>query len=150
MIINPAENTQALRSIFLAGTIDMGKSDDWQSKFIEMFDSDAVVIANPRREMAPLSEREIDEQIRWELHHIKKADAIFMNFEPGSSSPITLLELGLCLGMRDKKMVVVCPKAFYRYQNVKITVGEFRRHNLKFAETWKGGLEDFRTLWRQE
>ena len=147
MILTPSDG-RALKTIFLAGTIDMGNSKDWQSEFIELFNNDHIAIANPRRVVSLEAENDIDFQIRWELTQIKKADAIFMYFAPGSMSPITLLELGLCLQMKDKKMVVVCPKSYSRYQNVKITVDEFRRPNLKFAESWAGGIEDFKTLFR--
>ncbi len=65
----------------------------------------------------------MDYQVGWELGHLEKADFILMNFLPGSQSPITLLELGLFA--RSGKLHVVCPKEYYRYDNVRITCGRY-------------------------
>lgn len=147
MVITPGD-MRALTTVFLAGTIDMGNSVDWQSEVITMLDGPNIRIANPRRVIALEAIEDIDFQIRWELYHIKKADAIFMYFAPGSKSPITLLELGLILGMPEKKIVVVCSKGFDRYQNVRMTVDEFKHPNLRFTDTLHGGVEDFRSMIR--
>lgn len=148
MVITP-ENRRSTTNIFLAGTIDMGKSVDWQSEVIKYLDCPEVQIANPRRVVGPKDSEEIEFQIKWELHEIQKSDAVFMNFVPGSKSPITLLELGLCLMMPKLLMVVVCPPEYARHQNVKITVGHYHRPNLRFAESLHGGIEDFLVLLRK-
>lgn len=117
------------KSIFLAGTIDNGHSYDWQSDVINYIKSNEnsleclYTIYNPRRQHwnPNSSEQEIQKQIEWELYHIKLSDIIFFNFEPNSQSPITLLELGLCVGL-NKKIIVRCPKTYYRYQNVATTL----------------------------
>lgn len=148
MVITPSEHIP-LTNIFIAGTIDMGNSPDWQKDVIEYLDCPEVQLANPRRVIGPQNPEEIEFQILWELNQIKKADAVFMNFVPGSKSPITLLELGICLMKPELILVVVCPPTYSRYQNVKLTVEEFKRSNVRFAESVHGGLEDFSVLLRK-
>lgn len=150
MVITPSDELLFV-NIFLAGTIDMGNSVDWQAEFIKHLDSENVKICNPRRRQgeAPKTEEDMDFQIKWELHQIQKADAIFINFLAGSKSPITLLELGLCLMMPEKMMVVVCPPEYARYTNVKITMREFKRPNLKLADNLYTGMEDFAVMLRK-
>jgi hypothetical protein len=108
------------QSIFLAGTIDDGKSEDWQSKLIEEFSEYNITILNPRRNnWGDLSDNELRKQITWELDHLEKADIIFMYIIGTSKSPISLLEMGIHI--KDSKLIVVCEPEFYRYENVKIT-----------------------------
>lgn len=47
MVITPTDECPFI-NIFLAGTIDMGNSPDWQAEFIKHIDSDHVKICNPR------------------------------------------------------------------------------------------------------
>jgi hypothetical protein len=108
------------QSIFLAGTIDDGKSEDWQSKLIEEFSEYNITILNPRRNnWGDLSDNELRKQITWELDHLEKADIIFMYIIGTSKSPISLLEMGIHI--KDSKLIVVCEPEFYRYDNVRIT-----------------------------
>ena len=87
--------------VFLGGTIDNGKSIDWQKTLIgELNSCDTVhpiIVYNPRREDWPDSNdnNEIEKQINWELYHLERADLIVMNILGSSKSPISLLELGL-------------------------------------------------------
>ena len=109
--------------IFLAGTIDNGYSTDWQQELIDTINSTSlkrpVSIYNPRREKWPSSDdhREIGRQIEWELSHLEKADLIVMNILANSKSPISLMEFGLFA--REGRLMVFCPKTFYRYDNVR-------------------------------
>ena len=110
--------------VFLGGSIDMGNSTDWQQELISAVSNIELVkpvhIYNPRREDWPSSDnyREIDIQINWELDHLEKADLIVMNILADSKSPISLMEIGLFA--RDNKLIVFCPKTFYRYGNVRV------------------------------
>ena len=52
------------------------------------------------------------------MNHLQKASIIFMYFSPETKSPISLLELG-AYGDADK-MIVCCPKKFWRSGNVDI------------------------------
>ena len=119
--IEPSE-TGGYTTIFLAGTIDNGNSEDWQQSVAGKFAAKEgrYLFYNPRQEeWHPEREGEMDYQVNWELEHMEKADHILMVFLPGSSSPITLLELGL--HAKSGKLTVVCTPEFYRYDNVRIT-----------------------------
>jgi hypothetical protein len=108
-------------TFFLAGTIDNGLSVNWQKEIADYADEINVTVFNPRRrEWNPLADsKDIELQINWELEHMEKADYIIMNILENSKSPISLLELGL--HARDGKLIVFCPKNFYRYDNIKVT-----------------------------
>lgn len=117
---------KSYKSVFLAGTIDMGSGVDWQKDVAELFEKAPGnwVLFNPRQEFwDPDRENEMDYQVNWELSHLEDADYILMNFLPGSKSPITLLELGLFA--RSWKLYVVCTEGFYRYDNVRITCSKY-------------------------
>lgn len=122
-IIKPPLREEAANfSIFLAGSIDNGAAENWQ-KVVESFFSDMdVTIYNPRRDLWDPTwqygvNQELDKQIRWELDYLDKVDLILFYFAPNSSSPVTLLELGLC---SNKNILVACPNAYWRAGNVKI------------------------------
>ena len=97
------------RRVFLAGTIDMGNSENWQEEVIKLFNGPLLkemgfTIYNPRR-IEGLKSEDQEEQIQWELNHLDKADTILMNLLPSSKSPISLLEFGLYA--KSGKLVVV-------------------------------------------
>lgn len=108
--------------IFLAGTIDMGNSSDWQMELLDIFSrmDGRYILFNPRQENWDASRPgEMDYQVRWELDHLEEADMIIMYILGTSRSPISLLEMGL--HARSGKMHVICEKDFYRHDNVRIT-----------------------------
>ena len=82
--------------VFLGGTIDNGKSIDWQETLIgELNSCDTVhpiIVYNPRRDEWSSSEDhdEINKQVNWELSHLEDADIIVMNILGNSKSPISL------------------------------------------------------------
>lgn len=119
----PAEvSPEKCQKVFLAGTIDMGNSADWQAEVFEYFKSldKDYVLFNPRQEHWDATrEGEMDYQVNWELDHLEQADHIIMNILGSSQSPISLLEMGLFA--RSGKLVVACAKDYYRYDNVRIT-----------------------------
>lgn len=118
-------------SIFLGGSIENGKAELWQDKLssalIETFNN--IVIFNPRRESwdANLSntiENPIfEEQVSWEYEHLEKSDYILLYFQPGTLSPISLLELGLFAGKSN--LIVCCPDGFWRKGNVDFICKKF-------------------------
>lgn len=142
-----------LKSIFLAGTIEMGKSEDWQSemiKFIEAekglnlpFFTQEINIFNPRRKDWDSTWNQCFEnpnffqQVTWELNALKESDLIIMYFDPTSLSPISLLELGLFA--TSDKLHVVCPEGFWRKGNVDIVCNLY---NIPLYNT----LEDFKNF----
>lgn len=127
IVVHPHEeyletSGKGFRSVFLAGTIDMGASIDWQSQAVEMIRNleGQWMLYNPRCEhWDPSVEGAMDYQVEWELSHLEKADWIVMNLLPDSKSPISLLELGI--HARSGKLLVICTPEFYRYDNVRIT-----------------------------
>lgn len=130
VVLHPHEDvptdTRGYTCVFLAGTIDMGASEDWQKTAVELFRAKHgnYLLFNPRQdEWHPEREGEMDYQVNWELEHLESADYILMNFLPGSLSPITLLELGL--HARDGRLLVVCTPGYSRYDNVRITCARY-------------------------
>ena len=108
--------------IFLAGTIDMGNSRDWQTEIHDRFSemNGRYILFNPRQENWDATRPgEMDYQVKWELDHLEEADMIIMYILGTSKSPISLLEMGL--HAKSGKMYVICEKDFYRYDNVRIT-----------------------------
>lgn len=118
-------------SIFLGGSIEMDKAERWQDKLTQILLAkfNDIVIFNPRRDNWNSSlENKIenpvfDEQVSWEYEHLKKADIILIYFQPGTYSPISLLELGLFA--KDNKVIVCCPEGYWRKGNVDFVCREF-------------------------
>ncbi|TDM08690.1 MAG: hypothetical protein C4K60_04600 [Ideonella sp. MAG2] len=116
--------------VFMAGSIDMGKSEDWQSELIEALALTEGVLFNPRRKTwnpdwpAEASFPTFAEQVEWELAAMEAADLIVFYFAPTSQAPITLLELGLAA--RTGKAVVCCPVGFWRKGNVDVVCKQYR------------------------
>jgi hypothetical protein len=116
--------------VFLAGTIDMGNSENWQKKLIEkLYNDPKLDIYNPRRDdwdstwTQTFENPQFFQQVMWELDAMNKADRIIMNFLPESKSPITLLELGLYAN--SGKLHVCCPDEFWRAGNVHIICNQY-------------------------
>ncbi len=92
---------ESLPSIFLAGSIEMGQAEDWQTSLENSLQDQNCVILNPRREEWDASwEQSINnppfrEQVEWELDAQERAGFIAMYFAPDTRAPITLLDLGL-------------------------------------------------------
>ena len=129
----PPQNTnlrdKSTKTVFLAGTIDMGKSEHWQQGFSETLRLNNLTVFNPRRSdwdtswVQSIENPQFYQQVNWELEHMDKADYILMNFIGGSLSPITLLELGLYAN--SKKLHVICDEDFWRKGNVDIVCSKY-------------------------
>jgi hypothetical protein len=136
-------------SVFLAGTIDMGNSVDWQQLATERLADVASVIYNPRRPdwdsswTQEIDSPEFNIQVNWELDHIDTSDYVIMYFAPGSQSPITLLELGLIAGKYAHKLLVCCPDGFWRKGNVDIVCNKY---SVKMYDTLDALLANTREL----
>lgn len=111
-------------SIFLAGSIEMGASQNWQATFEQALTDQNVTILNPRRDewdaswVQSIDNSQFRAQVEWELAAQEQADTIVMYFEPSTKSPITLLELGLFA--RSGRLIVCCPRGFWRRGNVEV------------------------------
>jgi hypothetical protein len=124
-IITSPEPLQDGFSVFLAGSIEMGIAENWQSRVERGLSESEIVIFNPRRKdwdaswVQSIDNLRFKEQVEWELSALEKADIIALYFDPTTQSPISLLELGL-FANTDKRIVVCCPQGFWRKGNVDI------------------------------
>lgn len=114
--------------IFLAGSIEMGVAEDWQTRITNELSEYDVIIYNPRRDdwdsswkQDPTDGTPFHEQVTWELEHIDESDVVLFYFDPATKSPITLMELGLCLGSSKENVFICCPQDYFRYGNVAVT-----------------------------
>lgn len=123
-------------SIFLAGSIEMGSAENWQTVVEDELEESDVTILNPRRDDWDSSweqdkaNPQFREQVEWELHAMEQVDFIPMYFDPKTKSPITLLELGL-FANTPKKLLVCCPKGFWRRGNVDIVCERYHVHQVQ-------------------
>jgi len=121
--------------VFLAGSIEQGKAEDWQTEFQRKFPF-RVLFYNPRRKewdatwTQTLNSPLFYEQVTWELDMLNQADHIVMYFDPNTKSPISLLELGLYAS--SGKLLVCCPEGFWRKGNVDIVC---QRYNIPLYES---------------
>ena len=115
--------------VFLAGSIDMGGTENWQARVEQALADEGVVLLNPRRDdwnpawKPSAAEPEFRKQVEWELSALNRADVILMYFAPSSQSPITLLELGL--HAPSGKVLLACPEGYWRKGNVDITADRY-------------------------
>lgn len=111
-------------TVFLAGSIEMGAAEDWQTKIAKDLGDLPVTLFNPRRDSwDPTWEQSINNpefryQVTWEMNMLELADIIFLYILPETKSPISLLELGKHAD--SGKMIVCCPDGFWRKGNVEI------------------------------
>lgn len=120
------------KTIFLAGSIEMGRAEDWQSICeMALAGETGYVTFNPRRKSwdsswkQSIENKQFVEQVEWELDHLDSCDIIIMYLDENTTSPISLLELGL--HAVSGKMRVVCGENFYRKGNVDIVC---KRYNV--------------------
>lgn len=115
-------------SVFLGGSIEMGRAEEWQDRTIDFLQrqklSFEVTLLNPRRDdwdsswiQDPTPGTKFHEQVAWELRMQQEATFCVYYFAGDTMSPITLLEFGL---FRDKALVYVDPK-YQRSGNVIMT-----------------------------
>ena len=126
-ILKAPENIKTLnknlQTIFLAGSIEQGRAENWQKYCTDTLSADFNIL-NPRRDNwnpdlnQDIQEHVFYQQVTWELDSLESSDYVLMYLEPGTKSPISLMELGLMV--KTGKMVVVCPDGFWRKGNVDI------------------------------
>lgn len=132
----PGKLPGAVSSVFLAGSIEMGKAVDWQTKVTNALSDLNVWVLNPRRDDWDSSweqkkeNAQFREQVEWELNALDHARVIAMYFDPATMSPISLLELGLFA--RFATIIVCCPEGFWRKGNVDIVC---ERYGIKQVDT---------------
>ena len=117
--------------IFLAGSIDMGKAENWQAVVEKSLEHLPVTILNPRRDdFDPNLEQNIKnpefrKQVDWELDAIWSSDYVLFYFDPGGYAPVTMMELGIVSERVNRgdygiEVLVCCPEGFWRKGNVDI------------------------------
>lgn len=135
--------------VFLGGSIEQGTAADWQQDMICALSNTGALIFNPRRRVWDATwvqdetNPEFVEQVNWELDRIDESMIIFMYFQAGTKSPISLLELGMVvmqsvLSEDNMTIVVVCEPGFWRAGNVKIFC---ERHGVHVLGTLEEGIQ---------
>ncbi len=134
-------------TVFLAGSIAMGKVEDWQEEIsnkLSDYSDEVLTIYNPRRDdfdttlVQTANEPILAEQIHWELDSLEDADYILMYFHPDTYAPITLLEMGMHVD-NFCKLIVCCPDGFYRQANVEIVC---QRYKIPFFKELDKAVEE--------
>ncbi len=141
---NKLKKLKDSKTVFMAGSIDMGKAIDWQKQIKNAFaDDKRVTFWNPRRDdwdsswKQDINFKPFNEQVTWELNALEKCDIIIFFFDPKGQAPITLLELGLFA--KDKPSIVCCPEGFWRKGNVDIVC---ERYNINQVSTIEELIEE--------
>lgn len=118
------------KSVFLAGSIEMGAAPNWQEVVEDALSLHDITILNPRRDdwdsswTQSIDDPQFYEQVEWELRGQEEADVIAFYFAPSTKAPITLLELGLAA--RSGKAAVCCPEGYWRKGNVEMVCDRYR------------------------
>lgn len=127
--LSPSHNS----TIFLAGSIDMGKAENWQQRVeraLQEFSD--ITIYNPRRDdwdsswIQDISNPQFKEQVTWELEHLESANLVVFYFDPAGPAPITLLELGFFGLTEPAHTIVCCPEGYWRRGNVQIACDRYK------------------------
>lgn len=108
----------------------MGAAVQWQRQLATLLSPLPITVCNPRRgHWDPAVTQEAKDaafrkQVEWELAALEQADVICVFFDVNTSSPITLLELGLWI--TSKKVIVCCDKRYWRAGNVHIVCHRYK------------------------
>ena len=135
-------------NVFLAGTIDLGNSVDWQTllaqELEQRFADTALNVYSPRRAEwfgTPTTDNpEFIRQVVWEMDNLEAADIIVMRMLADSKSPVSLLELGL--HAHSGKLIVFCEDGFWRKGNVDLTCW---RHAIAQVDSTAALLDELRS-----
>jgi hypothetical protein len=125
----------------------MGKAKDWQSELTTALANMQVTVLNPRCDdwdpdwKQDILNKPFKDQVDWEMNYLDNADVIALYLQPGTLSPISLLELGLYVKEKKKQMVVCCPDGFRRRGNVQIVC---ERYGTSFVDTQEDLISKFK------
>lgn len=142
---NIALRDRARKSVFLAGSIEMGKAENWQVRVGNYFTRENWDVFNPRRDdwdsswTQEFENPQFFQQVTWELNALEQCDLIIMYFDPSTKSPISLLELGLFA--HSGKIKVICPDGFWRKGNVEVVCNYY---NIPFYNNFDTLLLDLK------
>ncbi len=141
----PPQNINELKTIknikiFLGGSIEQGKAEQWQQKarkLIAKYEKNNTIVFNPRRDdYQPDAQQNLDNpyfvgQVTWELDAQEMSDYKIYYFDPDTKSMITLLELGK---YGDEKTLVICNEGYCRKGNVDIFCERYNIPQFKTLE----------------
>lgn len=143
----PSFVNRKLKTVFLAGSIEMGAAENWQDRVARLLEDTNWTVLNPRRDdwdnswEQKISHPAFNEQVSWELQGLESSDMVIVYFDPNTKAPITLLEFGLLAGRSTPNMLVICPEGFYRKGNVDIVC---ERYRIKQCSTLEEACETLR------
>lgn len=123
-------------TVFLAGSIEMGAAEPWQSKLIAELENFPITFLNPRRDdwdsswVQSIHNEQFNEQVNWELKGLENANHVIFYFDPATQSPITLLELGFLAGgnwamKKSPNVTVCCPEGYWRRGNIEVVCDRY-------------------------
>lgn len=144
---NKVELKDGYISVFLAGSIEMGKAEEWQKRFINELSDEPILFLNPRRNDwdsswgQTIEDKNFKEQVLWELSSLEIADKIILYFDPNTLSPISLIEYGL--HAKNDKLIVYCPDGYWKKGNIDVT-SEF--YNVKQVATFEELVIEIKSL----
>lgn len=111
-------------TIFLAGSIDMGKARPWHDDVIKALSDLDIQILSPKRDDWDSSWEQCStcepfrEQVVWEHDAMEAADMVVFCFTAESKAPVTMYEFGR---FADRKECIACvEEGFYRQGNLDI------------------------------
>lgn len=115
------------KSVFLAGSIEMGRAELWQPRVAERFLTAGHNVFDPRRidwdsswVQDPAPGTSFEQQVSWELDHLERANLVFFRFGAEGPAIVSMLEAGLMIGTTKPTVLLVDP-AYVRRGNLVIT-----------------------------
>ncbi|KAJ4340518.1 hypothetical protein N0V87_002503 [Didymella glomerata] len=123
------------KSVFLAGSIEMGKAVQWQRQMAATLQDLPVTLCNPRRGAwdpnvtKSAKDAAFKQQVVWELTALENATIIIFFFDANTVSPVTMMELGLWAS--SGKVIVCCDSRFWRAGNIHLVC---ERYNVPYVE----------------
>ncbi|KAF7118414.1 hypothetical protein CNMCM5793_007931 [Aspergillus hiratsukae] len=124
------EPPRGVKSVFLAGTTRKVDTSGWRETLsASLFDLPVTIYNHYRADWDSSWREDIDfppfrEQVEWELEKQDKADIVVVYFHPATQAPVSLLELGICVRVPGKA-IVVCPEGYWKRGNVQIVCEKF-------------------------
>jgi len=147
MAVNDFSGYDGKIKIFLAGSIEKNKPENWHHHIERLLSEQQVVLLNPRRDdwdstwRQELSDEQFRTQVEWELEALEYADYIIIFFEKNAKSPISLLEFGLFA--KTGKLIVFCEDGFWRKGNVDIVC---KKYAITQVSSWNEMAEFFKHI----
>jgi len=123
------------KKVFLASSINQGKTEPWADKLAKHFDDTNTCFFNPLRDNwdadmeQTINNPQFSEQVNWELDHLLKSDITVFFIDKEGESPISIGEVYLMslLNASGKcKVIVCCEKGFWRRGNIEIMCYRFK------------------------